>query len=446
MTHRVVFVGAGPAGLAAAFWRTVDDPTAKVTVLESKARPGGWVQTETIDGFVCELGPQGVRPNAEFDALVGALALGDRLLPSSRAARTRWVGRGGRLLAVPMGPLGLVTTPLLSFGGKLRILREPFLRGAAIDGESVSSFVGRRFGAGVVPLVHAMVGGIFAGDPDRLEVESAFPMLSQAERNHGSVVRGMRARARTAPTAKSTLPRAALYSFRHGMSELIDALAQALGNRVRTACPVTSVTRAAGVYSLELSDGTTVSADEVVLACPAHVSARLLEGLDPELAHVLGAIEYASLASVYLGFDAAELPPPLLGFGFLLEPGESETVLGAISCHSVFPGHAPPGRALLRVMLGGRNHPQAVDLDDATLVQIAVEALHRYTGLRRDMGFRHVVRVRDAIPQYESGHADRMRRAEQRLAEHPGLSLRGNSYRAIALPAQLARTPACSPV
>lgn len=439
MNGNVVIVGAGPAGLANAYWRSIDDPAATVTVLESQARPGGWVQTSTIDGYVCELGPQGVRPNVEFATLVASLALEDRLLPSSRAARTRWIGRGGRLIAVPMGPGGLLSTRLLSLGGKLRILREPFIRRATIEAESVSAFVARRFGTSVVPLVHAMVGGIFAGDADRLEIASAFPALARAEREHGSVMRGMRTRGPSAPTTTPKLPKAALYSFRGGMSGLIDALAHALGDRVRSSCPVTSIARASGGYLLRLRDGSTVHSNEVVLACPARISATLVEGLDPELSRDLAQIEYASLASVYLGFRADGLPPTLNGFGFLLEPGESTAVLGAICCHSVFPGHAPPGHALVRVMLGGRDHPHAVDLDDPTLIGLASDALRRYTGLRTEIGFRHVVRVRDAIPQYESGHAERLCRIERRLREHPGLSLRGNSYRAIALPAQLTR-------
>jgi oxygen-dependent protoporphyrinogen oxidase len=240
---------------------------------------------------------------------------------------------------------------------------------------------------------------------------------------------------------KPRVKRPALYSFRGGMAGLIARLHEALGDRVRLSSPAVAVTRRGSGYAVALEGGDELLADEVVLAAPAHASARLLAGIDRELADELAGIPFASLANVYLGYDETKVPPelPLEGFGYLLDPGERSPVLGTLYCSSLFPDHAPADRGLLRVMIGGARYPDAVDLPEGELMDVAVNAVREYTGLDGAYPFVKVVKVRNAVPQYEIGHADRMRRVEARLQEVPDLALRGNSYKAVALGGQLGR-------
>jgi oxygen-dependent protoporphyrinogen oxidase len=448
----LVVVGAGPAGLAEAFWALRDRPDQRVIVLEADAEPGGWVRTKEVEGFRLELGPQALRPSDTLDALLEALGMTDEVVPAAASAKLRHVGRGGRLIPVPTGPGSFLGTPLLPLRAKLRLLSEPFRRGAGNTfdrTESISHFVARRFGPHTVPLVQAVVSGIFAGDADRLEVASAFPMLADAERGHGSVFAGMKARARAARAARGGAPRPkrpALLSFRRGMRTLTDRLAQGLGERLHLGARAERVSCAEDAYRVSLADGRAFDAQELILACPARVTARLLEDLDPEIAADLAQVPFASLASVYLDLEASCIPPTMKGFGFLLEPGEGSEVLGGLSCSDVFPDHAPAGRFLCRVMMGGRRFPELVDRSDEDLVASATSTLRSYTGYAGSARPLHVARVREAIPQYEAGHGARLDRVDAALrARHPGLRLRGNSYRAIALTGQLG-APAPAPV
>lgn len=440
----LVVVGAGPAGLAEAFWALRANPDQRVVVLEADTQPGGWVRTEEIDGFRLELGPQALRPSDTLDALLAALGMEDEVVAAAASAKLRHVGRGGRLLPVPTGPGSFLGTPLLPLSGKLRLLSEPFRRksGDAVDPtESISSFVGRRFGRHAVPLVQAVVSGIFAGDADRLEVASAFPMLAEAERAHGSVFAGMKAKARAAREARGGAPRPkrpALLSFRHGMRTLTDRLARVLGDRLLLGTAAAQVSCAGDAYRVTLTDGRSFETTNLILACPARISAELLRTLDPEIAAELGDVPFASLASVYLDLEAARIPPTMRGFGFLLEPGEGSKVLGGLSCSDVFPDHAPAGRFLCRMMMGGRRFPALVERSDADLIALATSTLQAYTGYAGTIRPIHVARVREAIPQYEEGHGARLARIDDLLrTRHPGLRLRGNSYRAIALTGQL---------
>lgn len=434
MSRSVAIVGAGPAGLAAAFWRLRAEPDAELALFEAAPRAGGWVRSELRAGHLCEHGPQAVRPGEGLPAIAAALGIEHLLVPSSGAARRRWIARGGRLLAVPTGPLSLLGTRLLSARGKLRLLREPRVPRGGSDDETVAAFAARRFGAEVAPLVQAMVAGVFAGDATRLEVASAFPLLHRLEREHGSVLRGLRRQRR----GRRAAPAPALCSFRGGMQVLVDRLAASLGDRVATGRPVTALARDGARWAVHTGDGRVHRSDELVLACPAHASARLLAGVDGPLAAELAAIPFASLASVWLGFEAGRRPARLRGFGFLMAPGAPTPVLGAIYCTELFGDHAPPGHSLVRVLLGGVRSPDALQGGDDQLAALAESALREHTGLRTAVTFRHVVRAGRAIPQYERGHAARLARIGRHLAGLPGLSLCGNSYRGVALGAQLA--------
>ena len=84
-----IVIGGGPAGLATAFWRRRVDPNSDVRIFESSDLPGGRVRSERRDGYLCEWGPQAVRPNPAFDVLVEALGCGADLVPAASAARTR---------------------------------------------------------------------------------------------------------------------------------------------------------------------------------------------------------------------------------------------------------------------------------------------------------------------------------------------------------------------
>ncbi|MBK8974591.1 MAG: protoporphyrinogen oxidase [Planctomycetes bacterium] len=443
-TVDLLVIGAGPAGLARAFWATRDDPERSVAVLESATRTGGWAQSLGVDGYTLELGPQALRPDDPLDAIVAALGIEAEVLAASPLAKKRFIGRDQRLIPTPSGPLSAIGTKLLPFGAKLRLLKEPWVKErAATDDESLADFVGRRFGRHTVPLVQAMVSGIYAGDAARLEAGAAFPLLVEAERAHGSVIKGLKARAKAARAARNGAPRPkrpALVSFRGGLHRLMRALTDALGDRVRTGAEVVAITRDGERFAVDVAGGGRITARELCVAAPARHAAAMFRSSDPELAAELAAIPFASLASVYLGMPQDALADGVHGFGFLLEPGEPSPVLGGLLASDLFPDHAPAGRRMCRVMMGGARHPQLLEQTDAELVDIAIDTLRRYAGLRVDPDVLHVERVRSGIPQYERGHVARLRRIRERCAtQWPGLRLAGNSYDAIAMVPQLRR-------
>jgi len=455
-------VGGGVAGLATALeirQRSADAGLpVEVRILEAAPRPGGNLRSERADGYVVEWGPNGFLDNVPQTLdLVRRIGLDDELRRADPAAAQRYLYRGGRLHLLPGGPLSFLASPVLSLGGRLRVLREPWTRPrpAGVD-ETVHGFAARHIGEEAAHvLVGAMVAGVFAGDARRLSLDSAFPKMAAMDAEHGSLVRAMLARGRARKAARRRLaelrargedapelerpggpagPGGTLTSFAGGIERLIEGLAAAHGPALEAGRPVRRITSAArGAWRVELADGADLDADAVVLAAPAGAAAPLVTGLDAVLGAELAAIPTAGLAVVALAYDAAAIGGAPRGFGFLAPRGEGLRILGCLWDSSIFPGRAPAGKVLLRAMIGGALDPLAVGLGDDELVAEVRADLERAMGLRAAPERHWIFRHRTGISQYEVGHGARLERLDARLSTHAGLVLAGQSYYGISM-------------
>jgi oxygen-dependent protoporphyrinogen oxidase len=432
MSSRVVVVGGGLSGLAAAVCVRAAVPGCVVTVLEEQARPGGNVRTIRRDGFVVEAGPNGfLDSNPATVELCRDIGLGDRLVAASEGSRkNRFLYVNDRLVKLPSSPLGILTTPVLSIRGRVALLREPFRRQPASmpADESVAAFARRRFGREAADtFVDALVTGIQGGDPEHLSLRAAFPRLAAFEAEAGSVLRGfLRAKkSRTGPTR--------MWSFRDGMQTLTDSLADRLGRAVVTGEAVSRIERTATGWRVRAAGAEVWDADAVVLTLPAYRQADLLEPIDAALATEVAAIPYNRIAVVALGYREADAPHRPAGFGYIAPQRTRRDVLGVQWCSQIFRDRAPPGCVLWRALCGGVHRGDVCDMPDDDLVRTVHAELTHVLGVTGEPVFREIVRWPRAIPQYVVGHLDRLARIDARAATLPGLFLGGNAYRGIAL-------------
>lgn len=430
---RVVVVGGGITGLTAAFTlqeeaRRLDAPLA-LTVLDALPRPGGHAQTRREDGFLVEAGPNGFLdrgPHARV--LVDALGLGPRLVEARPEAKRRFILRGGRLCQVPDSPATLFTSPALSWRAKLRLMCEPFAPGppSGVE-ETVFQFASRRIGREAADLlVDAAVSGISAGDSRRLSVSAQFPLMVELERDHGSLLRAMVAR-RRAGRGPSTL-----LSFDEGMGTLVTALATRLGGVVQSNSRLSDVDRHGTAWRLRVEGGEILEADHVVLAVPAAAAAPVLDRVDPSLAAWLHGIEYAGVVVVALGYHVRDVPRPLDGYGYLVTRPEGLATLGVVWESSLFPGRAPEGAALLRVLMGGSRRPDVVQGSNERKAELARDELRTAMGIRAAPCHASVYTWPRAIAQFTLGHHDRRAGMRDRLRRHPGLTVCGTSYDGVS--------------
>ncbi|HTM57834.1 MAG TPA: protoporphyrinogen oxidase [Candidatus Udaeobacter sp.] len=427
----IAVIGGGLAGLSAALHLTLREPEARVTLLEAAARAGGNARTLREHGYVIEQGPNAFLETPESRDLIDRLGLGPRVIEARAESRRRFIVRGGKLRQVPLSPPHLLFGNLLSLPGRLRVLREPWIRSHGEAEETVFDFARRRFGPEAAEVVDAAVAGITAGDSRALELASAFPMIAEMEQHHGSVVRGMiRARKHGA--------RPRLVSFRAGMGDLIEAFESRLGDSLVTAARAKSVARDGDAWRIEIEHREPLRAGRVVIATPARAAAPMLRGLDSDLARELGAIPFRGLSVVSLGYPLASIGRPLSGYGYLIPSSEEAHSMGAVWESSLFDGRAPEGRALIRVMMGGERDPRAAYESEASLLTRAEDDLARLLGIQAAPEHFWVSRSPDAIAQYVPGHLARIERIRAAEARHPGLVLCGTSYEGLSVGAAIA--------
>ncbi len=437
--HEVAVVGGGIAGLAAAFWLEHDHGIRDLVVIEADAVAGGKVRSRVEDGYTLEWGPQGFLDNAPDTLELARLAgLGERLVRADEAAADRFILRAGRLRRIPLSPARFLASDVLPLPARLRVLGEPFARRRPETDESVYDFARRRIGRGAAEiLVDAMVTGVFAGDSRQLSLAATFPKMAAMEAEFGSLTRAMIAKARQARRAGTSAggpagPGGTLTTFAGGMGELPAALAGALGERLLLRAPVRSLRREGSLYRVH-GDGIDLTARRVIVAAPAGAAADILAGACPAAAEPLGAIPTAPITVVMAAYgDRGAFGRPVSGFGFLVPGRERAGILGCLYCHDIFPGQAPPGRLLLRTMLGGARDPEGVDLDDEATLGRVDAALARVFGRQAVPSRTWIIRHRRAIAQYTIGHLERVAAAEAAAAE-AGIVLTGSSYHGVSV-------------
>jgi oxygen-dependent protoporphyrinogen oxidase len=398
--------------------------------VEAESEFGGNIGTLRTAGYVADRGPQTIVATPELMDLVRVLGLEDRVVRPAPTATKRYIYRRGRLTALPTSPGGLIATPLLSTGAKLRLLVEPFIARLSDDtDESIASFVARRAGAEIVDAIAApFVSGTYAGDPARLSVSSTLPALVRLEEEHGSVIRGFLAERRKRDKDRPNT-RPDIIGFVDGNATLIDALAKSLDARAYTNARVDRIRLRGAGFALDC-DGLpehTIEAPRVIIATPADAAARLLEPLEPQAAASLRAIESPPLAQVVLAYPRSSVGVALDGFGFLTCRGEGVRSLGAVWNSAIFKGRCPDEEVLLTVFLGGATDPEIAQCGDADLVRIAHRDVSRVMNISEARpkviaGFRWTA----AIPQYTIGHQRRLTTIIAGVGRIPGLALVGN--------------------
>lgn len=456
--QHIVVIGGGIAGLSTAWYlqkSQADGVNLRYTVLEQTDRWGGKVLTEQVEDvapepFIVEGGPDSFLAAQKPWAmqLAKELGLGERFLGTNDHKRTTYILNKRKLTNMPDGVyliaptkvMPFALTPLFSPLGKLRMALDWFLPARQDDeDESLGDFIGRRMGQEAVDkLAEPLMAGIYNAVAEELSIMATFPRFRAMEKKHGSMIKGMlnasKMMKEAAQKRDPNTPKLSMFlTFQNGTSEIIEALQNQLAGDMRLNTGVKGITTLEdGTYELDLSDGATLNAHQVILALPAFVSAKLVRPLTPQAADTLEKIRYVSTGTVSFAYKIEGFEHPLNGFGVVIPRSEKRHVNALTWTSTKFDNRAPEGHVMVRAFFGGARTPYMMNKSDAELVEAVRSEIREIMGVNAEPLFHRIYRWENSTPQYDVGHLERVDQIEANLPT--GLFVTGSPYRGVGLP------------
>lgn len=459
---RVAIIGGGISGLAAAYELELQRRRGAAVdwhLYEASDRLGGILETTRIatseGSYVLEGGPDGwVSEKPWARELAIELGLESQLIYSNDATRKTYILIDGQLqpmpdrmrMMVPEDLSALEGSPLFSAEARAAYAAEldhaAELKASTPDhDESVASFVLRHFGSEVLnKLAAPLLSGVFGGDVAKLSIRSVMPAFVTMEREHGSLIAALQAKA----ASRGAKPQQPIFtSLRDGMGSLVGALLTTLPvERLHLRHPVSDIgdENRRHVVCDDLSAETF---DHLILATSLDATRTLLR-LDGDHSCIETLPTEASSAILAAFTWPAEIAarftvPP--GFGFLVPPTSGSWTLSSepslLACTFVdqkFPHRAPSGARILRAFFGGTSAAALAGATDDEVAQAALAQLRAILGPIPDPSHTEVRRWPRSLPQYEVGHLERMAQLDELVGGIGNLTLLGNSYRGVGVP------------
>lgn len=451
---RIAIIGAGIAGLSTAYYLSKlaqqGGQRLEIMLLEKEGRLGGSLLTEQTDGFLMEGGPDCFISEKPWALqLCRELGLEQEVIGTNQEVRRTFILLQGRLHEIPEGFMLLAPTSLwpfiksslFSLPGKARMGFDLILpRKKSDTEESLAAFVRRRLGREALErIAEPLVAGIHAGDPETMSLKSTFPRFIDLEQGHRSIIWGMYQRKKQFALQQSRYTM--FLTLRQGMEGMISVLKKALlpetispGQEVIAVEKITGKPSQKPRYRLQLRGRKkAMEVDAVVLATPAFVTAKLLQGIAGDIVRLLDTIPYCSTATINLVYERSQIGHPLDGYGFVVPRLEKRSIMAATFSSVKFAHRAPEGKVLLRCFVGGAKNEDIVSWEDGKLlaaVQGDMEEILKIIGAPQ---VARIYRWHKSMPQYTLGHEARLSRIEQGLAKHPGLFVTGSAYRGIGI-------------
>jgi oxygen-dependent protoporphyrinogen oxidase len=356
----VGIVGAGISGLALTHFlqeRGIDTVT-----FEIDDEPGGIIKSRTVDGNVLELGPQRLRLTKPIRDLVDEFELTEELFEGN-TDQPLFIYHDGKFRVAPLSLSEAITTDLLSWPGKARILAEP-LTGGPQPGESVEGFLSRKFGREAARRYFGpLYTGLYGSDPDEMLVEYS---LGKALERHG--VEGSILLKVASYVLKGRDP-PPIVSFDDGMQRLPEAITERYADSVHLSTEVTGIEQDGDGYEIVTADGT-YDVDAVGVTTPAPTAADILEPTDDDLAEVLRRFNYNPLAMAHLQSDYGRE-----GHGCQILEKEGYTTLGMTWNASMLDRDG-----VYTSYMGSSRNADLVEQSDEEIGQLAAEEFEAITG------------------------------------------------------------------
>lgn len=431
MAKKIIVLGAGISGLATAYWLKKDD--FDVHILEAKSEAGGAMETVHKNGYTIDFGPNsGLETTPLISQLAEEVEIKDQIIYANKEGNKRYILRDDELHALPTSPPAFIKTKLFSAKAKFRVMGEPFI-GKSKDGyyQSIAQFVERRLGKEFLDYaIDPFVSGVFAGDPTKLSVKSAFPKLYRLEELYGGLVKGMfKGRKERKKRNEESKQSAKMFSFINGMQSFPAAIADQFGGMIEYNSTIDSIDKTDKGYNIKYSikgEQKEITSDIVLSTMPVHKAVNYFSKFDSEFVKHANDIFYPPVLVLYLGYKKEQIKRDLDGFGFLIPSKMKKNFLGAIWSSTIFENRAPEGYASFTLFVGGARKPNLYDEATEILINRAIKEFSEIMDVEGEPKLKEYREWKKAIPQYNLGYIEHENYFEKFEQENPGIFLSGN--------------------
>jgi oxygen-dependent protoporphyrinogen oxidase len=415
---KVVVVGAGVSGLAAAY--RLKQNGFEVVVLEKDDYVGGKVRSVRKHGYIMEAGAS-VLPS-KYRNVIGIareLGLDEELVPGGSIVG---FARGNEIHYLDSAHLirDALTTRLISFGSKMRmaalafdnlriapkISYEDITAVADWDVETAEAYCKRKANDEIFEyIVDSTLRGLLGTSGEKQSVIDFFFSFNN--------VIGSK-----------------LMSFRQGMGYFPNALAERGGIDVRLGAKVEEIQETANGVRVSWSDASGSRSENVagvVVALPAYAASAIVPTL-PRSAHdILRSIRYTTSVNISLGLHRP--PPDVPAFVIQVPRSVHPDLFGIVLEHNKAPGRVPAGKGMASLYTMSDWAERLIDLDDATVVDRVTEAAERLIpGLSRDVEFSHINRWYPVIVYSEPGIYRKLVELKPQLAAVQRIKFAGDYF------------------
>ncbi|NME71291.1 protoporphyrinogen oxidase [Flammeovirga aprica] len=395
---RIGVIGGGISGLTAAYYLQKKGHTC--VVLEASDRTGGCIQTEKIDGRLLENGPNSLLFSDDHLSLIKELGLEDQLQEAADVNKDRFILRNGKYNVLPSGPLNFFSNKFFGWNTKLKIITEYFRKNKAkSDNESLYDFFERRFNNEVCDYaVDPFVRGIYAGDPKQLKIKASFPSIYNAEKNHGSIIKGMIQLRKENKANGVAVKRKTAYSFKDGIQTLTNALANKVD--VSYNSEVESLTIVDDIFSVKTYNDEFLF-DKVIICTPPEATSKIVQFLSPKTAEKLEKVFCPPMCVVHSVFSKEASQNTPVGFGGLNPSVEKTFTAGSIWSSCIFPNRTSNDEVLVTSFVGGAHTPENAKLEEGNIKNSVGNELQSTLGFTDQPVYQKTHKWRKAIPQYD---------------------------------------------
>ncbi len=402
---RIIIVGGGLAGLAAAYWAA--EAGLEVSLLEATQGFGGNSKTARLDGIALELGEAFFHdtPGPLYD-LCTQLGLNPQPLPGRRCI----VRKGGQDWVLPQGlnlfsghGLHHITEMPFNRSVKWRLNTERFVGPALVKDEPMGTFLRRRLGPEVWAVLEPYLSAVLGGPAEEVSAPAAFGRLLELERRGGLL----------ASSRQITHP--GRFHLEAGMGRLVEALCTRLLQKARLLPhhEAWAVTRDSRGWQVHVRDGF-LEAEAVIVALPAPQAARLFRPSAPQMTTLLNHFPHQHSAKVFLLYRSGQ--PAAEPTEYFFAQGEG------YACTSLEVLYPSEEIRLVRVQFAG----ETARLADGELSRLAQLEAARHLSIPHLPQAAWVFRQPSSRPQFTQGHERRVADLEQALVHAPGLFLTGS--------------------